>query len=117
MNIKQYLLNTLENKEILNLLGDRKVFFLHATNPTPPYLEYEIINENGEFFCENKEEYTNYTIQVDIFSKKDYTEIEDRVKKCMQDRDFNRTNGADLYEKDTGLYHKAMRFNISLKSE
>ncbi|MCJ8173975.1 prohead protease [Clostridium botulinum] len=115
MNIKKYLKQTLENKEIINLLPDGKVFFLHAVNPDKKlYLEYEIINEYGTEYSEGKEDYTTYVVQVDIFSKADYTQLENIVKKIMIQNEFNRDTAADLYEKETGLYHKALRFSISL---
>ncbi|BDR75759.1 hypothetical protein [Clostridium tetani] len=115
MIIKKYLLNVLNNKEILDLLPDKKVFFLHANNPDKKlYLEYEIINEYGTEYSEGNEDYTTYVIQIDIFSTEDYTELENTVKKIMVQSGFNRDMSADLYEKETGLYHKAMRFKISL---
>lgn len=114
MSIKQYLLKVLSNEEILNLLADKKVYFLHANNPQPPYIEYEVIDEYGSDFAENEEKYTRYIIQVDIFSKRDYTEIEDTVKKHMISAGFERGMAADLYEEKTGLQHKGMRFSIDL---
>ena len=116
MDIKKYLLNVLNSKEIIDLLPNKKVYFLHATNPNKKlYLEYEIINEFGAEYSENEEDYTTYIVQIDIFSTGDYTQIESIVKKAMTDNGFSRDMAADLYEKDTGLYHKAMRFNINLK--
>ena len=115
MNIKQYLLKVLNDTEIINLLPDKKVYFIHAVNPNKElYLEYEIVNEYGAEFSEDSEDFTSYVVQVDIFSTADYTELENTVKKVMTQNGFNRDMAADLYEKETGLYHKAMRFNISL---
>lgn len=115
MNIKQYLLKVLNSKEILDLLPDRKVYFLNATNPDKKlYLEYEIVNEYGAEYSEGNEDYTTYIVQIDIFSTGDYTQLEKVVKKVMIQNNFNRDMAVDLYEKETGLYHKAMRWNISL---
>ena len=115
MNIKQYLLKVLNDTEIINLLPNKKVYFLHAANPNKQlYLEYEIVNEYGAEFSEDSEDFTSYVVQVDIFSTADYTELENTVKRIMVDNGFSRDTAADLYEKETGLYHKAMRFNISL---
>ena len=115
MNIKQYLLNVLNSKEILDLLPDKRVYFLHANNPNKVlYLEYEIINEYGVEHSENNEDYTTYSVQIDIFSTADYTTLENVIKKIMIQNGFSREMAADMYEKDTGLFHKAMRFNISL---
>ncbi|BDR80694.1 hypothetical protein N072000002_09500 [Clostridium tetani] len=115
MSIKKYLLNVLNNKEILDLLPDKRVYFLHANNPNKKlYLEYEIIDEYGVEYSEGNEDYTTYVVQIDIFSTEDYTQLEKTVKKIMIQNGFNRDMSVDLYEKETGLYHKAMRFKISL---
>ncbi|AJA42866.1 prohead protease [Clostridium tetani] len=115
MSIKKYLLNVLNNKEILDLLPDKRVYFLHATTPNKKlYLEYEIVNEYGAEYSEGNEDYTTYIVQVDIFSTGDYTKLEKVVKEIMLKNGFNRDMAVDLYEKETGLYHKAMRFLISL---
>ena len=117
MNIRRYLLETLNNPKLLNLLTDRRIYFLHAETPKTPYLEYEIVSEYGAEYSEGKEDYTNYIVQVDIFSNTNYSEIEEVLKQVMKDAGFNRSSGADLYEEKTKLYHKAMRFNINLPSE
>ncbi|WP_019850628.1 hypothetical protein [Desulfitobacterium sp. PCE1] len=113
-NIKQLLNQVLSSPEIINLLPDKRVYFLHAEAPKAPYVEYEIINENGQEWAENKEIATNYYVQVDIFSMGDYTAIENAVKEKMISHGFKRSMAADLYESDTKLYHKAMRFLITL---
>lgn len=110
INIKQLVKTTLENAEILDLTGDKKVYFLHATNPKTPYIEYEIYDEFGEEWAENEEVATTYSIQVDIFSKSNYSNLEEKIKEKMIETGFGRTSGADLWEDDTQLYHKAMRF-------
>ncbi|MGL4571794.1 MAG: prohead protease [Clostridium sp.] len=114
INIKQHLLKTLRNEEILNLTGDKTVHFIHANNPEIPYVEYMVFDESSGYNAEGNELVTNYKIQVDIFSKGDYTELEETIKKVMNENNYIRTNAVDLFEKETGLYHKAMRFNISL---
>nr|WP_206155051.1 prohead protease [Clostridium muellerianum] len=108
----------MSNKEIIDLLPNSKIFFLHANNPNKKlYLEYEIVNEFGTEFSEGNEEYTEYTVQIDIFSTGDYTQLENIVKKHMINSGFSRDMAADLYEEETGLNHKAMRFNISLRAD
>lgn len=116
MDIVAYTKKTLSNIEILNLTGNKKVFFLRAINPTTPYIEFEVIDEYGSEYADDKEIATTYMVQVDIFSKSDYYELEKAVRKNMSIAGFNRDMAVDLYEQDTGLYHKAMRFNITLKA-
>ncbi|ACL19516.1 conserved hypothetical protein [Desulfitobacterium hafniense DCB-2] len=116
-NIKQLLNQVLSSPEIVNLLPNKRVYFLHAEAPEKPYLEYEIIDEFGEAWAENREIATNYYIQVDIFSMGDYTAIENAVKDTMISYGFKRSMSVDLYENDIKLYHKVMRFVITLKNK
>lgn len=116
VNIKKLVKDTLSNTEILNLTADKKVYFLHANSPTPPYIEYEIFDENGEEWAENKEIATNYYVQIDVFGKTDYTNLENKIKEIMINAGFNRSMCADLYENSTQLFHKAMRFFITLNN-
>jgi hypothetical protein len=99
--------------EIVNLTADKKVYFLHATNANAPYVEYEIFDEYGVEWAENKEIATNFELQVDIYSKGDYTELENKIKEKLMSAGFVRDMAADLYEEDTELYHKAMRFTYT----
>lgn len=115
MKIKKYLHQVLSQKEIIDLLPDKKVYFLHADKPKPPYIEYEIYNAQGAEYAENEETATEYFIQVDIFSLGNYSEIEDMVYKTMIKAGFYRYDENDMYEKDTHLYHKGFRFRISLE--
>ncbi|KOC32551.1 hypothetical protein [Clostridium botulinum] len=116
MSIKILLDKVLNDSDIIKLLPNGKTFFLRAVAPVSPYVEYEVINEYGAEFQENKEWFTTYIIQVDIFSKGDYDSIEKIIKEKLLKAGFSREMAADLYEKDTKLFHKAMRFNITLKS-
>lgn len=115
MSIRQYLKTILGDAEITNLTANKKVYFLHADEEVKtPYIEYEVIDEQGEEWAENKEIATTYYVQVDIFSKTNYTEIEGKIKEKMLNAGFERSMCADLYEQDIGLHHKAMRFIITL---
>lgn len=117
MNIRKYLRTVLMDEEIINLLPDRKVYFLHARDPNKQlYVEYEVIDEYGSYHSENKEVATRYVVQVDIFSQGSYSKVEDIIKKKMKEAGFIRGMAADMYEQETGLYHKAMRFSIDMES-
>ncbi|UZW16319.1 prohead protease [Clostridium pasteurianum] len=109
-NIKEFVRNILSDINIINLTGDKTVHFLHAAKPTVPYIEYQIFDEKGNAWEEGKEISTDYYLQVDIFSKGNYTNLENVIKEKMKNAGFERGMAGDLYEKDTQLYHKAMRF-------
>lgn len=108
--MKVNLRSVLLNKEITDLTTDKTVYLLHAINAKPPYVTYAFIDEWGKDFAENDEIATNHSIQVDIFSRTDYTELEKKIKQIMKLNNYYRTSAFDLYEDDTGLYHCVIRF-------
>jgi len=111
LNIKAFLRSVLLVPEIINLTGDKAVHFLHAKKPVAPYVEYAIYDEEGALYAEGEELATDYYIQIDIFSKGDYTALEDAIMAKMKSAGFERSGGADLYEPPPiDLYDKAMRF-------
>lgn len=113
INIEKYLKNTLSTNEILNLTADKKVYYIHAKNAKPPYIEYMVLSDTPNFYSENDEKYSEFLIQVDIFSLGDFTEIKENINIAMINNGFIRgTVSQDMYEENTGLYHKALRFTI-----
>ncbi|STB67899.1 prohead protease [Clostridium perfringens] len=119
MDIRKLLFKTLNIKPITNLTVDNKVYYLHIPNipKEGQYVEYEILNESGEDYSDGREILTTYRIQVDIFSYEagdKFFELEKEIRKAMLSNGFIKENVFDAYEKETKLYHKAMRFNITL---
>ena len=122
IDIKKFLFKTLNIKSVTNLTIDNKVHYLHIEDipKEGQYVEYELLGEYGEEYGDNKEILTTYKIQVDIFSYKansNFFNLEKEIKKAMIRSGFIKENIFDAYEKETKLYHKAMRFNITLRNE
>lgn len=100
------------DERITNLVGN-KIFLLKAPdNTVAPYIEYEVIDENGSLYAENEEIATTYRIQIDIFTKGSYTAIKNAVKEVMKENGFAKEFGGSRYEEDTKLFHYILRFNI-----
>lgn len=119
MDITGLLFKTLNIPSITDLTIDNMIHYLHIPNipKTGQYVEYEILSEYGAAYGDNKELLTTYRIQVDLFGYEagdKFFELEKQIKKAMISNGFIRENCYDLYEKDTKLYHKAIRFNITL---
>ncbi|MFR3072048.1 MAG: hypothetical protein ACLTK8_04505 [Paeniclostridium sp.] len=113
--IKKKLKEVLNDKEILDLTSDKKVYFIHAKNPKPPYIEYQVIRSRGSEYSEGKIDYLNHLVQVDIFSLEDYTKLETIIVNKFIEAGFEYNPGSpDLFEEKTGLNHKPLRFNIDL---
>jgi hypothetical protein len=83
---------------------------LKYSGTAPTYITYFIFNEMGDLFADNEEIVTGYHVQVDIWSKGDYTDIENQLKELMTAAGFKRTYAIELYEEETHIYHKAIRF-------
>lgn len=94
--------------------GEPKVYFLHAPeSPVGAYIEYEIYDVQEVYHDENTEKAITYYIQVDIFSPGSYSEIETTVKTVLKEKGYDGGYGPDLYENDTKLYHKPLRFTYT----
>ena len=80
------------------------------------YVDYydfdEIMEDSRRRFCTYYTYYNKY-YDFDIYSKGNYTKIIEKIKQLMKDNDFvwqpSRTSH-DMYEVDTGYYHKTLCF-------
>lgn len=104
------------NKLILDTLNPLgvPVAFQEYKGAASTYISFFIINEQSALHADDDEVKTGYSLQVDVWSKSDYTTLVDQVKQVMTVAGFRRSSAADLYEKDTGIYHKALRFNYTI---
>jgi hypothetical protein len=52
-----------------------------------------------------------------VWSKGDYTSIVQQVKDRLKEAGFRRTTETDLYEPETKIYHKVLRFSYVQEKE
>lgn len=102
-------------KSILgNLIVEEKkipVDYIEYTGKSKTYVTYTFTNDEPLLFGEDKEIGSVVSIDIDIFSDKNYLAIEDKIIEIMNDNNFIRTGcSPDMYERDTGLYHKTIEF-------
>jgi len=74
------------------------------------YVTFHEYHQNGESFDEDSESFTGHYIQINIWSKTDYTALGFAIKGLLFAAGFFRLEEADFYEPDTGLYHKGLKF-------
>ncbi|MBX9184478.1 prohead protease [Clostridium sp. K04] len=109
--MEELLRKILFDERISSLVND-KIYLLKAPNNTiAPYIEYEILNEEGSLFAENEEIETNYRIQIDVFTKGSYASIVKVIKNVMKENDFIKEFRGSLYEENPKLFHYILRFN------
>lgn len=90
---------------------------LHYEGSKNPYIVWFIYNENGEAFAENEEIETGYYVQVDIYTKGDFTDLYKQVLQVMTAAGYYRTYATETYETDTKLNHKIIRFKYVESSQ
>ncbi|NBI30736.1 hypothetical protein [Chengkuizengella marina] len=100
------------NSIVINALKDISipVAFQNYTGSEKIYITFFEYNQTSALNTDDEEQRTAHYIQVDVWSNTDYTNIVDQVKERMKLEDFSRTSEADFYEKDTSIFHKAIRF-------
>lgn len=74
------------------------------------YITFHEYLQTGDDFEDDEEAFTGHYVQIDVWSKTDYTELVKNIKSFLQLAGFKRLDESDFYEIDTGLYHKGIRF-------
>lgn len=87
------------------------VEFIRYTGNEKTYITYSFTDDRPGVMAEDKEVLSIASIDIDIFSDGNYLDIEEKVEKIMIDNNFIRVGSSpDMYETDTGLYHKTIEF-------
>ncbi|MCK9327264.1 MAG: hypothetical protein M0P69_17360 [Bacteroidales bacterium] len=113
ITMKSSIKTALLSAEIIKLLQGARVYAVKAPRAEeyPRITFFEMVN-----FDENYADDTSYSsrlvYQVDIWSKANPDPIAVEVDKEMKSIGFTRIAGADLYENDTQVYHRALRYGI-----
>jgi uncharacterized protein (DUF302 family) len=74
------------------------------------YITFHEYMTLGEGYEEDEETLTGHYVQIDLWSKSDYIELVEKIRSAVLSAGFKRLNEIDLYEEDTKIYHKAIRF-------
>lgn len=95
------------------------VKFMRYEEHGEPYVTYQQIDCESSLSADDELiGYVEY-YDFDIYSKGNYTKIIDEIKKILKKYDFvwqPSRSSTDMYETDTGYYHKTLNFAI-LKEE
>lgn len=86
------------------------VAFQHYTGSAEQYITFFTYLEQPEQHADDEETVTGHYVQVDLWSRQDYTETVAALHQQMVLAGFRRKNMADLYEKDLKVYHKVLRY-------
>ena len=102
------------NEKIMEALKELNipVTFQVYKGTAKTYITFFEYNMQNEEYSEDEIEIQGYYYQIDIWSVEDYTEIVTRTKELLEANDFKFIDQEDLYEKDTKIFHKGLRYFI-----
>jgi hypothetical protein len=94
-------------------LGGPRVYAVSAPDADeyPRITFFEITNFDANY-ADDAAYSSRILYQVDIWSKSNPDPIAVEVDRIMKSIGFARTGGADLFEDDTQVYHRALRYGI-----
>jgi len=100
------------NKIIIDALNPLKipVAFQKYSGKAETYITFHEYLSSGEEYEDDEESLTAHYVQVDVWSKADYTAVVKNIKDLLLKAGFKRLNEADLYEDDVKIYHKGLKF-------
>lgn len=100
------------NSDIITALADLDVpvRFQTYTGTADPYITFFTYLDQVEKHADDRELITGHYVQVDVWSKGDYTDVVESVHEKMTAAGFRKKGFYDFYEDDTKTYHKVMRF-------
>lgn len=105
MSLNSLIISTLEP------LGVPVAFHKYKGKATT-YITFFEMSQSGIVFSDNEERKTLHSFQIDIWSKGDYSVLTNQVKQLLIAIGFTRTYETELYESETEIYHKAIRFEV-----
>lgn len=119
INLKPEVYSALVNNQALvSLLGGPRVYQMVAPNADefPRITFFELTNFDSAF-ADDQAFVTEIHIQIDIWNKGSTSAIAAEVDRTMKSIGFKREASADLYEEDTKIFHKAMRYSTNREIE
>lgn len=86
----------------------------YNANNSNTHVTFCMLHDVPMYYSDDIETGIVYTVQVDIWSKDDLEalQIKNQIRNILKTSDFGYTDGADLYEDDVKIYHKALVYQI-----
>ncbi|WGG47685.1 hypothetical protein [Rossellomorea sp. DA94] len=97
---------------INNLKGFAPTSFQKYTGKADTYITFFEYNQGSALNADDDEQITRHSIQVDIWSKGDYTQLTNQVKDKLKQLGFTKIYETEMYEEAESVitYHKLLRF-------
>ncbi len=110
-NLKPTVVSALQTATALSTLT---FYYFYPTDfnnlPCGSYFE---LDNTGSLYADNQEIGSEIIFQIDLWGNASLSAYALAVDTAMTGIDFVRISALDQYEKDTHVYHKAMRYKIN----
>ncbi len=111
------------NEEIKNILADFivdnqeiDVAHLRYKGNKETFVVWTMLEEEPLLAYDDEIEYSTVPVDIDIYSKGNYLNILKEIKKRMKNNEWIWTGDSEeMYEDDTGLYHRTISFEKERK--
>ncbi len=111
INLKTTVVSALKQDATLSsLIAGRVIFMTLPDSPTFPCITYYEQNNTPALVGDGEELTSESVMVIDVWSKGSTTTIAQAVDSVMTGLNFRREFSGDLYENDTKVYHKSMRY-------
>lgn len=100
--------------EIKNILSKLEIPVAHLKykGNKKTYVIWTIIDEQPLFSSDDNVNYTEVTVDIDIYSENNYLSLMSSIKKIMKENEWIwQGNSSEMYEEDTKLYHRTCTFS------
>lgn len=115
LSIKSAVLTALQTNSAMTTLYGQKFYFHFPPDflnlPVGSYFE---LSNLGNLFADNQEIGSEIIYQIDLWGKTSLTNYALGVDSAMTSLDFTRIQSIDLYETDTKIYHKSLRYRLDI---
>lgn len=115
ITMKSAIRTALINEDALvKLLGGQRVYAVRApdANEYPRITYFEMTNFDANH-ADDQVYSSRMVYQMDIWSKENPDPVAVEVDRVMKSIGFSRAGGADFYEDDTQVFHRALRYGIT----
>ena len=97
---------------IADCLSELNVPVLWNLRPnTFPSITFTVFLSQPEYYGDGKVKGIRHYIQVDVWSKNDYTGLVNSVNTALRQYEFIKQSEGDSFEPEVNVYHKIMKFN------
>lgn len=80
------------------------------------YVTWALLTEEAALSYDDEIQYSLVSVDIDIYSDSNYLDIMKEIKNIMKKNEWNWIEDSpEMYEKDTGLYHRTSTFEKERK--